>query len=132
MQGRTRFGLVLVAALTFAFGASAQGDKLKTSTPEERAALQTELMKSKLDLSADQLPKLSALNLKYAQKMDPILKGSGGPLVRMREARELEQAKEGELAQILSPAQFEKYQAAKEEIRQKVEAKLAEKGAKSP
>ena len=49
-------------------------------------------------------------------------------MVRMREMKQINQAKEAQLKQILTPQQFEKYLASKEQMREN----LAEKGKKSP
>src|SRR5262245_34903454 len=94
-------------------------DNLK-KTPQERAETQTAYMKSALGLTPDQIPKVQALNLEYAQKMDPIVKGSGRPADKMREMSELAKEKDGKLEQILTPEQFTKYQAAKAEIRRQM------------
>jgi hypothetical protein len=104
-----------------------QMDKLMNTTPDERANAQTALMKAKLDLTADQLPKITALNQKYAQKMEPIIKGSSGTFMKMIQMREVNEQKEAELKQVLSPEQFQKYLASKEEMREQFEEKLEEK-----
>lgn len=123
---RTTVVLTLIA-LQLTAGAVAAGgqvDHLKDTTPEQRAKLQTELMTSRLDLRADQTPKVADLNLKYAKKMEPVIKGSAGPFMRMRQMKEITQDKEAELKQILSPAQFEKYLASKDEMREKFAEKI--------
>ncbi len=121
--------LTVIAALLIASAltATAQLDKLMNTTPQERAEAQTAFMQTKLALTADQTPKVAALNLKYAQKMDPIIKGSSGPLMKMRQMNEVNQEKEAELQQLLSADQFQKYLASKEELREKLEEKFAEK-----
>ena len=49
------FAPTAVVLLASGFGARAQAlDKLKNTTPEQRAALQTELMATKLDLTSEQ------------------------------------------------------------------------------
>ena len=111
--------LIVVAA-----GAQNEMEKLKSSTPEERARLQTEMMKVKLSLTPDQTPKVAAINQKYAQRTEPIIKGQEGPLMRLRQMREVGQAKEAELKGVLSPEQFQKYLAEKQEMREKFEDKL--------
>ena len=121
------FSTIAVVLLASALTASAQLDKLKDTTPEERAKAQTVFMKSKLDLTNEQMPKVADINLRYAQKMDPIIKGSGGPFMKMREMKEVNDAKETELQQVLSADQFQKYLASKEEMRQKLEEKMEEK-----
>lgn len=126
---RLRFALgsLLAAGLFASVGASAQGlDKLAGTTPEQRAGLQTMFMKSKLDLSAEQVPKVEAINLNYAQQMQPILESSERPLAKMGETRRIQQAKDAELQQLLSKQQYAAYLAAKEEMREQVEQKLME------
>ncbi|HMB35844.1 MAG TPA: hypothetical protein VKV41_17505 [Methylomirabilota bacterium] len=128
MELRPTFIALLAAAMSLlivaAAGAQNEMEKLKSSTPEERARLQTEMMKTKLSLTPDQTPKVAAINQKYAQRMEPIIKGQEGPLMRLRQMREVGQAKEAELKGVLSPEQFQKYLAEKQEMREKFEDKL--------
>jgi len=121
--------LVLSFLSLLAPAAHAQGpsEALQSSTPQERATFQTEYMKHKLALTDEQLPKVSALNLETAQKMDPVLKGSQGPLMKMRAMKAIEDQKETQLQAILTPDQFQKFLAAREELKQKLEEKLAAK-----
>ena len=127
MQVR-RIGAVLAAVIVVsimgAVPAWAQMDKLKNTTPQQRAEAQTSFMQSKLALTPEQTPQIAAINLKYATQMDPILKGSDGPLVKMREMKGIQEAKEGELRGVLTPDQFTQYQGMKEEMREKIEQKL--------
>ena len=105
---------------------SAQFARLKNTTPEQRAKLQTELMKAKLDLTPDQDGKIAALNLKYAQKMEPVIKSDDGYFAELRAVKAINDEKEAELKQLLTPAQFDKYIAAKEEIREKFEERIGQ------
>ena len=120
-----RIALVLaVIALPLATAATparAQFEKLASTTPQERAKFQTEMMTDRLALTPDQTTKVTALNLKYAQRMEPILKGSEGPFMKFRQMRQIDEAKETELHGILTPDQFAKYLAARDEMRQKFE-----------
>jgi hypothetical protein len=109
-----------VLLLASAVGARAQLDELKGTTPEQRARAQSAFMKTKLGLSAEQLPKVEALNLKYANEMEPVISGSSGPLMKMRQAKEINERKEADLKGLLSPDQFQKYLASKEEMRDKI------------
>lgn len=120
----------LVLALLVAGSASAQDlEKLKNTTPEQRARLQTELMKASLGLAPEQLERVGALNLKYAQQMQPVITGSEGMLRKLAALQRIQESKEGELRVVLSDAQFEKYLAGREEMKRKFEEKLARKGA---
>ncbi len=126
-------GWIAVAVLAVAASVAAEGlDDLKDTTPAERAAAQTAMMKSKLVLTDDQLPKIKAINEKYAEQMDPILKGSDGMLMKMRAMKEVEDKKETELKGVLSDDQFSQFQAMKSEMKDKlmerIKAQRAQKG----
>jgi len=129
-MNRSRFvtstlaSIVTALLLSVAPGALAQMDQLKNTTPEQRAKLQTDLMKSKLALTPEQTATIGAMNEKYAQRMEPIIKGSEGPFTKMRQMKQVSEAKEAELKTILSPDQFQKYLAEKEEMREQFEEKL--------
>jgi len=96
----------------------------KDTTPAERAKAQNAMMRSRLGLTDEQASRVAALNQKYAEKMEPVIKGSSGPLVKMREVKEIEQQKEAELKQVLSPEQFEKFLAAKDQMREELEQRI--------
>jgi uncharacterized protein YpuA (DUF1002 family) len=111
----------LVIALCLLVGATAfagELDALKDTTPEQRAKAQTAMMKEKLGLTDEQVAKIGALNLKYAEQMDPIIKGTEGQFMKARDVRNVEEQKEAELKGLLSPDQFQKFQAMKEEMRE--------------
>lgn len=121
--------LVLASGSALAQGVS---PALAASTPAERAKIQTDFMKEKLALTAEQVPKVEALNLETAQKMEPVLKGSEGPFMKVRAAREIEQTKETALQGLLTPEQFQKFLASKDELKQKLEEQLAKKAGGTP
>ena len=123
---RARIAVWFAAALLIGSAAPAQ-ERLANSTPEMRAKIQTEFMTKKLGLKADQIPKVQEINLKYAQKMEPVLKGNEGPLVKMRAAKAIDQDKEAELGKVLSKEQYQQYLASKEEMREKLEQRIEEK-----
>jgi hypothetical protein len=83
-----------IALSVTASAALAQMDKLKNTTPEERARAQTEMMKSE------------------------------GPLMKVRHMKEIDGKEEAELKQVRSPDQFQKYVASKEEMREQFEEKM--------
>lgn len=124
--------LALAALLLFgSAAASAQGqlDQLAKTTPEQRAKIQTLVMKEKLSLGDPQLPAVEKINLDTATAMQPVLESSDGPLIKMRKAREIESQRDASLQQTLQPAQYQQWLATKEAIRQKAEEKLMEKKA---
>ena len=121
-----RISVSFAVALLVAGAALAQ-ERLANSTPDMRAKIQTEFMTKKLGLKADQIPKVQEINLKYAQKMEPVLKGNEGPLVKLRAAKAIDQDKDAELERVLSKEQYQQYLASKEEMREKVEQRIEEK-----
>jgi hypothetical protein len=128
-----RMTLILAAAILLAgSSASAQGgdmDKLKSTTPEERATLQTMMMKEKLGLTPQQLPAVKQINLEAATQMQPVITGSEGKLMKLRTAKAIESQRDSQLQGVLSPPQYQQWLAQKEEMRQKIEQKLMEKRA---
>jgi len=111
---------VLFASVALAFHTQAQDmADIKNKTPEQRAQLQTSLMKSKLQLDAGQIVKAQAINLKYAQKMEPVIKGNDGKLKKYRVAMSIMKDKDAEFKKILSAEQYKHYQDFEEELKKK-------------
>jgi len=81
----------------------------RNATPEQRAKRQTEMMKDNLDLTAAQEPKVQAINLKYANKMQDVRKMTDTAAQR-KSAMALNKQKETELKAILTANQFKEYQ----------------------
>jgi hypothetical protein len=106
-------------------------DALKDTTPKERAEAQTLMMKENLGLSEAKTEKVRAINLKYADKMEPVIEGSDGPMMKGREARNFQAQKEGELKAVLSADEYKKYLASKKEMRQHIVERVYEERAKS-
>ena len=133
MKGRgiLALGIAVIALVIGMPCAFAQLDELKNTTPEERASLQTELMKSKLALTPEQTQVVTDLNLKYANRMEPIIKGSSNSLSKMFQMRKINNEKETELKRILSSQQWEKFDASRDEMRQQFEERIEKRaGAK--
>ena len=133
MKGRgiLALGIAVIALVIGMPCAFAQLDELKNTTPEERASLQTELMKSKLALTPEQTRAVTDLNLKYANRMEPIIKGSSSSLTKMFQMRKINNEKETELKRILSSQQWEKFDASRDEMRQQFEERIEKRaGAK--
>jgi hypothetical protein len=101
-----------------------KADMIKNSTPEQRAKMQTSMMKAKLQLDTVQVVKVQAINLTAAQKMDPLLKGDGGKLAKFRQMREIDNAKDKDLKNVLTPDQYKQYEAAKDEMKEKMKERL--------
>jgi len=118
----------LAVALALGVAASAQErPTLANSTPEQRAKVQTEFMTSKLELAPDQATKVQGINLKYAQKLEPVLKGTESQMLKVRAAADISRQKDTEFKQVLSDEQYKKYLASKEEMRAHAEQRLEDR-----
>lgn len=113
---------VLVLLINFSCTRAQDGmQKFRNSTPEQRAAYQTKLMKDNLDLTQGQVAKVQAINLKYAQKFQAIIKSSGSKKSKIKSALPLFDQKDKELQAVFTKDQFSKYQ----EYEQKIKSKLS-------
>lgn len=87
--------------------------------PKEMAKRQTDQMNENLDLTADQLPKVEALNLKYADKFMTARNESAGDRDAMRSTMmAINKEKDVELKKILTADQWTKWEAWRKEARE--------------
>ena len=73
-------------------------------------------------MPAEVAAKVQAINLKYAQQMDPIIKGAGGRLDKMQKSRGVLAAKDKELQAVLTPDQYQKYDDIKDDMKTALES----------
>ena len=108
---------LLLISVTSAFSQGNQpGRGHGNQSPEDRAKRQTEMMKENLSLTAAQEPKVSAINLKYAKKMEDVRKITD-TVVQRKTFQNLNKQKEGELKVVLTPDQFKSYLKQVEEMK---------------
>ena len=81
----------------------------KVSTPEERAKKETEMMKNTLNLSDNQVNRVSILNLKVEEKIQAILDGNMTSTKKKEFIEGNRNEKMKVLSSILSKEQLEKY-----------------------
>ena len=114
-----RMFILMTALLIFSISAiyAQQGNGMGrgNATPEQRATRQTERMKEQLKLTAAQEPKVSAINLKYAKKIEDVRKLTDTAAMR-KAVVGLNKQKEAELKGILTPDQLKSYQKLVEEM----------------
>lgn len=118
---------ITVILLLFSTAVFAQTEQLRNSTPLQRAKLETFFMKKRLNLTQGQTSQVMKINLKYAQQMDPVIKGNPGKLVKMRQMTAIRRAKDNELTKVLSPGQYQAYLASREQMRQQMVEKMMQK-----
>lgn len=120
MKALVKKSLVLVLVSLFVFSVSAQRpDRNPKMTPEDRASKQTEMMTKQLDLTADQQAKIQEINLKYSQQMAAQQgQAKEDRQQNMENMKAQMEAKNAEIKQVLTPEQFEKWQAKRNEMMQ--------------
>jgi hypothetical protein len=106
-------------------------DDLAKTTPQERADIQTGFMKTKLGLSPEETQQVQAINLTFAQKAEPVIKGDDGLFAKASKMKELQAEKDAAFQTALTPAQFQAYTAAKDELKEKFEQAVAKKASGS-
>ena len=116
------FSVLLVATL-----AIAQMEELKNSTPEERATLQTDWMKTHLSLDEKATEAVSAINLKYAKETQALMDSGGPKLGKMMTFRRNSDAKDAEVRALMTPEQYSQYEQKKTQMEEMVKQKIKEK-----
>jgi len=114
--------LIIVAGILSITSINAQSvnrDSLKNATPEQRAQMQSDMMKNKLVLTDEQYKQVSDINLKYARKMDDLKQNGGGKFSKARKAKSIMSDKDDELQKVFTKEQFEKYETLKKEMMDK-------------
>jgi hypothetical protein len=121
---------IAAAVLLVAPGWAQDPAQLAKVPPSVRAGIQTDFMAQKLQLSAEQRTQVEAINVKFANQMQPLLEGSTWTL--MREAKNVDAAKDGELRTVLTPQQFDTYAASKDQIKDLLKQKALANAAANP
>jgi Spy/CpxP family protein refolding chaperone len=114
------FSSSVLIMLIFTISAFAQqGGGRGSMTPQEIADRQTNQMKETLVLTAEQLPKIEALNLTYAEKMVTAREAADGDRESMRDTfRAMMKEKDVTLKEILTSEQWTKLEAWRKEARE--------------
>ena len=99
---------------------------LESTTPEERAQVQTELMQEKLQLDDAQSTSLNEINLKFARKMEGVIKGDKSKWTKFRTAKKYDKEKDQALEELLSKEQFKAYLKYKDQLKADGKEKLQE------
>lgn len=96
-------------------------------TASERATKTTNWMKSNLQLTDDQIPKVQDINLKYANKMDELKNSTDTKKQKMATMKSDESSKDAELKTVLTDSQYQSWLQKKEEMKKQMKEKMKEK-----
>ncbi|MFT3748872.1 MAG: hypothetical protein QM768_11165 [Agriterribacter sp.] len=112
---------LLISASVFA------QDKMQHKTPEEKAKMMSDKMKTTLTLTDEQYQKVQAINLDFATKTKDIKKDGTDKNSWIEKVKPLEEERTTALKGVLTPEQFTKYESLKEEMKGKMKDKQKEK-----
>ena len=110
------FFILLIAGASAFAQQQGKGQGWGSATPEDRAKRQTDMMKTQLNLTAVQEPKVADINLKYAKKMEDV-RNISDTAVQRKSAMNIQTQKEKELKGVLSDAQYKDYLKMVEEMK---------------
>jgi len=125
MKNVRRHGILLIILLITLLNSNAQDKSIPPAA--DRAAKLTEWMKTNLQLTDEQLPKVQDINLKYANKADEIRSMSMGKRQKLQKLKSDGQAKDGELKAVLSQDQYKIYESKKAELQKQFKEKAKER-----
>ena len=119
--------LVIATLLLFTSVIINAQNKKDLPPAEERAKIQTELMKDKLELNKEQTQKVQEINFKSALEMDKVFKLTDR-VQKFKKFRSIQLKKDKELKQVLTKEQFKAYKKFKSEMKKRI--KKAQKNKK--
>ena len=86
-------------------------------------------MKTNLQLTDDQVPKVQDINIKYANKMEEVKNNVAGKRQKLMTLKENDAAKDAELKQVFTDSQYKTYLTKKEELKKKAKEELKKRNA---
>lgn len=114
--------VLLLSVFTFANAQNAPQGERKMLSPEERAKRQTEMLSTKLNLTAAQKTQVEAIFLSQAASVDSLRKASAGDMQAMRGAmKPIQTASDAKLMGVLTAEQKTQYTAMQEERKAKMQ-----------
>ncbi len=105
----------------------AQQGEFKNSTPEQRAELITNWMKSELALDPAVVTEVYNINLKYARIDQDVMSSNGGRFRKFKELKANSKSKDKELKAVFTSEQYNKYLQKKAELRKAIGERMKEK-----
>jgi hypothetical protein len=109
--------------LLFAF-ATIKAQDIQMPSAQERAAKMTDWMKTNLNLTDAQLPKITDINLRYATTMDSLKNSPGDKASKMTSMQADNASKDSEIKSVLTDTQFQAYQAKEAEMKEKYKSQM--------
>lgn len=113
---------LLLCVITFANAQNRPQGGRGMGTPEERAQRQTEMLSTRLNLTAEQKAQAQAIFLSQAKSIDSLRNASQGDFQAMRsKIQPIQQASDSKLISLLNDEQKKQYTAFQEERRARMQ-----------
>ena len=125
MKNVCQQGTLLIILLITVITSNAQDKSIPPAA--DRAAKLTEWMKTNLQLTDEQLPKIQDINLKYAKKADEFRSMSMGKRQKLQKLKADGAAKDQELKTVLNADQYKIYESKKQELQKQFKEKAKER-----
>ena len=120
----------LIMLVLFVFvNTSSYSQQKDIPSASERATKLTDWMKTNLQLTDDQVPKVQDINMKYANKMEELKNNAAGKRQKLLTLKENDKAKDAELKQVFTDSQYKTYMTKKEELKKQLKQELKERKA---
>ncbi len=122
--------IAMILLLTLSFTVQSQQDEKIQKTPEERAKRELKAIQKECNLSNEQSVKVEQILLTTQKKLaivkasKPVQRGD-----RLKEMKTISDDQNTEMAKILSPEQYTKYQALIEKQKEKIRNRMKERQA---
>ena len=114
--------LLLSFMLLLSSAIMAQG--MKDMSASDRAAKLTDWMTKNLNLTADQVPKVSDINVKYANINEQLKTSTDTQDQKMATMKTNNAAKEAELKGVLTDSQYKTYLSKKDDMKKEMKAQM--------
>ena len=120
----------LIMLLLFVFvNTSSYSQQKDIPSASERATKLTDWMKTNLQLTDDQVPKVQDINMKYANKMEELKNNAAGKRQKLLTLKDNDKAKDAELKQVFTDSQYKIYLTKKDELKKKLKEEMKERKA---
>jgi hypothetical protein len=122
----TLFSLFLVG-----YSTTVRSQETTNFSAEKYAAKLNDWMKTNLQLTSEQIPKVEDINLKYAKKLEALKANTIPRRQKLDIMKADDKAKEKELKEVFTGDQFKKYQEKKNEIKKQMKENYKKKKGKA-
>lgn len=113
---------IMTLLVTLFYNCQSEAQEKQKFKPKKMASIQTKMQKKTIDLDENQRKQMKSINLKYAQKMQPLIQAirASQNKEKFKNLRALNQEKNYEVAQVLSKDQYIKYLKLNKKMREKM------------